>query len=105
MKFLLDTHTFLWFLDDSPQLAPHSRQLIEDEKNDIHLSTASLWEMAIKVSLNKLQLHGAFNVFVDRQIARTVFSCSQFRSAISAWWPHCPFTTGTHLIVCWQRNP
>lgn len=73
MKFLLDTHTFLWFLDENPRLADHPRQLIEDENNGIHLSTASLWEMAIKISVSKLQFPEAFDVFVIREVATNGF--------------------------------
>jgi PIN domain nuclease of toxin-antitoxin system len=47
MRLLLDTHTFLWFLSDDAQLSDPARKLIEDGANEILLSMASLWEMAI----------------------------------------------------------
>lgn len=47
---LLDTHTFLWFLEDDTQLSPTARTLFEDGDNDVLLSVGSLWEMAIKAS-------------------------------------------------------
>ena len=53
MKILLDTHTFLWFINDSPELSGSAADLLESDV-DLLLSTASLWEIAIKVSLNKL---------------------------------------------------
>lgn len=47
MRYLLDTHGLIWFLSGDPQLSPHARQLIDSEGNEVFLSVASLWEMAI----------------------------------------------------------
>jgi PIN domain nuclease of toxin-antitoxin system len=54
MNYLLDTHTFLWFINADPSLSAPAQAAIEPGTNDIFLSIASLWEMAIKVSLGKL---------------------------------------------------
>lgn len=54
MKLLLDTHTLLWWLADDPQLGRRARELIEDPVNDILISVASLWEMAVKLRVGKL---------------------------------------------------
>jgi hypothetical protein len=54
VRLLLDTHTFLWFIGGDAALSPYARQLIEDRTNERLLSIASLWEMAIKVSLGRL---------------------------------------------------
>ena len=51
MKVLLDTHAFLWFIEDSPKLSASARSVIEDGLNAPLLSVASLWEMAIKDQL------------------------------------------------------
>jgi PIN domain nuclease of toxin-antitoxin system len=48
MTFLLDTHIFLWFVNDDPRLSSALKDLIEDENNFSYLSIASLWEMSIK---------------------------------------------------------
>ena len=53
MKLLLDTHTFLWLIDDSPQLSQKGKTLLEAD-NELRLSIASLWEIAIKLRLGKL---------------------------------------------------
>ncbi|MGF1523298.1 MAG: type II toxin-antitoxin system VapC family toxin [Leptolyngbyaceae cyanobacterium] len=50
MKILPDTHTFLWFVNDSPELSNTVAELLESDV-DLLLSTASLWEIAIKVNL------------------------------------------------------
>ena len=48
MKLLLDTHVVIWALEDSPRLPIYIRDLIQDENNEIYVSTISLWEIAIK---------------------------------------------------------
>ena len=68
MKLLLDTHTFLWFIDDSPQLSRRAKALLESD-NDLLLSIANLWEIAIKHRLNKLTLPAAYDVFIPQQVA------------------------------------
>ena len=68
MKLLLDTHTFLWLIIDSPQLAPMGKQLIEDETNQRFISIASIWEMAIKHSVGKLHFKPGFDEFIDEQL-------------------------------------
>lgn len=68
MKCLLDTHTFLWFVNDDPSLSSTARTLIEDPENIIYLSIASVWEMAIKTSLGKLEVPSPFADFIDKQL-------------------------------------
>lgn len=60
MRFLLDTHTFIWFINGDDELSLSARQAIVDAE-DNYISVASLWEISIKVSLNKLELKTAFN--------------------------------------------
>ncbi|HYH37070.1 MAG TPA: type II toxin-antitoxin system VapC family toxin [Azospirillum sp.] len=54
MRLLLDTHTYLWWESDSPRLAGAARDAIADPQNEICVSIVSLWEVAIKVRLGKL---------------------------------------------------
>ena len=68
MKLLLDTHTFLWFIDGNPQLSQVAHSLIEDLANQSVISVASLWEMAIKVSLGKLTLDEPFETLIPQQL-------------------------------------
>lgn len=56
MKLLIDTHILIWFLEGSKLLSKSRRQIIIDPNNDIFVSIASLWEMAIKISLGKLTI-------------------------------------------------
>ena len=52
--YLLDTHTLLWFLRDSPQLSKKALEIVTTE-NKVYVSIASLWEIAIKKSIGKLE--------------------------------------------------
>ncbi len=56
MKVLLDTHAFLWFIRGDPRLSAPARDAILDPSAERWLSVASLWEMAINVSLGRLTL-------------------------------------------------
>lgn len=74
MRLLLDTHVFLWWVTDAPELSAKARKVIADEANACYLSLASCWEMAIKASLGKLRLAGALDRFIPEQLAANGFS-------------------------------
>jgi PIN domain nuclease of toxin-antitoxin system len=73
MRFLLDTHAFLWFVLNDSQLSPKALQLIVEPTHDILISSASYWELAIKISLGKYQIPGSFQVWMEQQIAANAF--------------------------------
>lgn len=60
MRLLLDTHVFLWYVWDDPKLNANAIDLVENPDNEKYVSMASLWEMAIKVSIGKLELTRPF---------------------------------------------
>jgi PIN domain nuclease of toxin-antitoxin system len=68
MKFLLDTQAFLWFVLNDPALSQIACNLIIDPLNEILLSPASYWEIAIKVSIGKYQVPGNFEAWMQHQI-------------------------------------
>jgi len=68
MKLLLDTHTFLWFIMGNSKLSTTARNYIEDTSNDKYISIVSLWEIAIKNSIGKLNLSGSFASVISSQI-------------------------------------
>lgn len=68
MRVLLDSHVLLWWLSDSAQLAPESRALFENRRNEILWSAASTWELGIKEALGKLRLPEPLERFVPRQL-------------------------------------
>jgi PIN domain nuclease of toxin-antitoxin system len=69
MNLLLDTHTFLWFIAGDSSLSKTARSAIEDLNNNLFLSVASVWEIAIKVSIDKLELSEPFEIFIPEQLA------------------------------------
>jgi PIN domain nuclease of toxin-antitoxin system len=74
LNALLDTHTFLWFVEGSPQLSSAARHLIESSTTVNFLSVASIWEMAIKVSLGKLTLRLPFAQYVSHYLTTNGFT-------------------------------
>ena len=65
MKYLIDTHTFLWFNEGSNDLSNTAKQLIADKNNEIYISIASLWEISIKTALNKLTINGSYELIIE----------------------------------------
>jgi len=55
MKYIIDTHALLWFQSNDNQLSEKAKQLISE--NDIYISIVSFWEIAIKISIEKLKLN------------------------------------------------
>ena len=68
MKALLDTHTFLWWIANDPQLSQRARQVVEDGATELFLSVASGWEMAITSRLGKLKVPDDLYSFVAEQV-------------------------------------
>ena len=68
MKYLLDTHTLIWFLMGDKKLSAKARGSIDNPGNRKFLSIASLWEIAIKVSLRKLVLDKPFEKLFPEQL-------------------------------------
>lgn len=69
MRLLLDTHTFIWYVTDNPRLSANVKLLIEDENNEKLVSMASIWEMAIKHSIGRLNFSLPFMEFVRQQLS------------------------------------
>ena len=69
MKVLLDTHTFLWWIIDSPRLSARAREVIRDSDNELFFSAASGWEIAIKAQLGRLQVPDNLEQFIVEQLA------------------------------------
>jgi PIN domain nuclease of toxin-antitoxin system len=71
MRLLLDTHAFLWFVLNDPQLSGKAMTLMTDPANELLFSPASYWEIAIKVSKGKYQVPANFE--------KTISPFCQFR--------------------------
>ncbi|MEM7133492.1 MAG: type II toxin-antitoxin system VapC family toxin [Chloroflexota bacterium] len=68
MDILLDTHSFLWFIEGDKRMSNTAQELIADDENDVFLSIASLWEIAIKANLGKLTLAKPFDKLIPEQL-------------------------------------
>jgi PIN domain nuclease of toxin-antitoxin system len=91
MKYLLDTHAFLWAISAPASLSVTARQEIEDLQNELIVSTASLWEIAIKLGVGKLQLTSPYETFIPQQLAllsANVMAASTIHYATVAKLPH-----------------
>jgi PIN domain nuclease of toxin-antitoxin system len=70
MKLLLDTCTFLWIVADAPALSRRARDLFQSPDNEVYLSVASAWEIAVKHGLGRLPLPLAPDRFVPEMRER-----------------------------------
>lgn len=70
MRILLDTHSFLWFIAGNSRLSARARELIEDPANERLVSMASVWEMAIKASMDRLHFSQPFATVIPEQFQR-----------------------------------
>ena len=73
MRLLLDTHAMHWYVEDDPQLSGPARTSIQDASNEILISPASYWEIAIKVSIGKWRLNRPYEEFIDIGLNRYGF--------------------------------
>jgi PIN domain nuclease of toxin-antitoxin system len=70
MKLLLDTHTFLWWITDDPQISAKALELIGDSQNNLYWSAASSWEVAIKYALGRLPLPDTPAIFLPTELGK-----------------------------------
>jgi PIN domain nuclease of toxin-antitoxin system len=73
VRILLDTHAFVWWVNDARSLSRRARAIIAIPRNQILVSVASCWELAIQVSLRKLTLKAPIERFLVEQIALNDF--------------------------------
>ncbi len=65
MDILLDTHVLIWFLNGDSTLSQKVKEIIEDQNNIKFVSIASIWEIAIKISLDKFRFAKGFKLFLE----------------------------------------
>ncbi len=70
MQFLIDTHILLWYLDGNSRLPDEIKAKINDERNTVIVSIASLWELAIKINLNKIETKRSLSEIQEYVIER-----------------------------------
>lgn len=69
MKYLLDTHTLVWWDSDAARLSPKVFALFKNKSNPIFLSLASIWELQIKYQAGKLDLNRPLANIVEQQLS------------------------------------
>jgi PIN domain nuclease of toxin-antitoxin system len=69
MKLLIDTQSFIWFCEADDKLPIPIRTVMEDTRNSLAISIASLWEITIKISLQKLKLSGNIETMITKALA------------------------------------
>ncbi len=74
MRVLLDTHAFLWWNLDDPQLSATARALIADGSNTLYLSAVVAWEIAIKAAKGRLTLPEPANLYVTNRMKLHAFT-------------------------------
>lgn len=68
MNLLLDSHTFVWWRDEPNKLSPLALTEISNPNNDVFLSVVTVWELQIKIALNKFTIKGTLeNAVKDEQ--------------------------------------
>jgi len=70
VKYLLDTHTFLWWITDSDRLSRLSRDIIGDGNSQLYWSPASSWGIAIRYHLGRLPLPEPPESLIPTELAR-----------------------------------
>ena len=81
MKYLLDTHTFMWSIMDSSKLSEKVRTIIENPNNEIFVSGITFWEIAIKTQIGKMKFEN-FNILhlpnIATQYGFSIFTPSAY---------------------------
>jgi PIN domain nuclease of toxin-antitoxin system len=99
VRALLDTHAFIWWVRNDAALSPRARATIEDGSNVNLFSLASAWEIAIKVSLGKLSVHGRLEQVLPEQLAANGLARCRSPSRTSPASRACPSITATRSIA------
>ncbi len=96
MDVVIDTHAFLWFAAGDSRLSTTARDLISDRTSTQYLSTASLWEMAIKVSIGKLTLSHPYDILVPAVVEANGFDILSISLAHASEVAQLPFPRRNH---------
>ena len=94
MRLLLDTHAMYWYIEGDPSLSAPARTLIQDASNEILVSPASYWEIAIKISIEKWRLNRPYEEFIDIALNQYGFQILPILPKHTARLIGLPFPTG-----------
>jgi len=69
VRYLLDAHSLIWYVDQDHRLSPASHAAITDPNNELLLSAGTIWEIALKLALKKLSLSMPFRQWMNKAIS------------------------------------
>ncbi len=81
MNVLLDSHVFIWLDMNSSRLSATVRNYLTDPNNRLYFSVASVWEIGIKLQLNKLQLTDTLEVVLQQQLIQNTIATLDITTA------------------------
>ena len=73
MNYIFDTQALLWIVSDDQRLSDKAKSIYLDKENEIYFSMASVWELAIKSSLNKIDLGSNLEIFIQEHVIKNGF--------------------------------
>ena len=104
MRVLLDTHAFIWWVQDAASLSSRARTTIADTANECFFSVASAWEMAIKLSIAKLSIDGPLDRFLAEEFAANRVSMLPIKLAHVTRVADLPFHHRDPFDRLWSRR-
>src|SRR5262249_42177618 len=90
----LDTHAMYWYIEGDPQLSTRAQTLIQDASNEVLISPASYWEIAIKISIGKWRLNRPYEDFINIGLYQYAFRVLPILPAHTARLLGLPFPPG-----------
>ena len=84
MKFLLDTHIWIWAVESPDKLSRAVRRQLEAPKNELYLSPVSIWEASYLERRKRLKFHGTFLEWLDRVFTRVPLQEAAFNFNVAA---------------------
>ena len=69
MRLLLDSHALIWYVDQDQLVPPVAYRAIANPSNDLFVSAATIWEVAIKVGTGKLKLSGPYRPWITKAVS------------------------------------
>ncbi len=96
MRYLLDTHTLLWFLFEPTKLSNKAAKILTNEEHEILVSIVSYWEITLKCSLKKLELPEGWQSLLQNEIKSNSIEWLQVQAG------HCDYLVDLEWI---HRDP
>jgi len=92
MRYLLDTHTFIWAISDKEKLSLDTNQILNNTKNSIFVSAVTFWEISLKLSINKLKASGDLDTDLPKTCVKMGFQLLPLSAEEGATFYHLPIT-------------